>query len=397
MSELVNKCCQRGFSLIEISIVLVIIGILAASAVQVYNVYYQSRIVQKTTENIEYVNDRIAGFVEEYGFYPCPAAPTDPSGVATDCATPLTTAVATPDPATGLSWDNGNPGQRVRIGTVPVSVRLASGDIVQLAPSERTVDGWKNRLTYAVVEQMAVPGTTVLNDPGSIILLDTSGATLETTGKHMILSHGQDGMGAYRQSGIVTRPCAAGSNDEQNCNGDRSFLSVGLSGTRSTTGDANNFDDFVMGDSVIATANCGPNEQVRGVNWRTREIICEPKDPMVCGTNIFVGLDPAGNPICSVPACPAGQIMVGLTVGGAPNCIAYDPNRIVTIDARLTTLESRVNTLESTLNSLLSSGLAVAPDWVSGWSAGCPAGTSLRTFHANVRNTNNSILHYCVR
>ena len=38
-----------------------------------------------------------------------------------------------------------------------------------------------------------------------------------------------------------------------------------------------------------------------------------------------------------------------------------------------------------------------APDWVSGWSAGCPSGYSVRTMHANVGNTNNSILHYCVR
>jgi prepilin-type N-terminal cleavage/methylation domain-containing protein len=97
---------QNGFSLVELSITLIIIGVLAAAALQAYNSYYQNRLIQKTTENIEYVNDRIAGFVEEHGFYPCPAAPSDPSGVATNCsAPPLGSVAGVRDPATGLIWN----------------------------------------------------------------------------------------------------------------------------------------------------------------------------------------------------------------------------------------------------------------------------------------------------
>lgn len=345
-----KKSGSRGFTLLEMAISLVIIGLLVGAAISAYTIYYQRDQITRTKNNIDTVNDAIAAFVQENGFYPCPAAPTDASarsgvGVANaDCSVNLASAPGTVNAATGLSWDNAG-GKRVRTGVVPVSVVAdfdgdGTPETRQLVPGDKAVDGWNNRLTYAVIEQMAVPGTTVLNDPGVITLEDRASNPIGQT-KHVILSHGSDGIGAYSMAGTLRAPCnAIGSDDDENCNGDATFKSIGLAGTRSTTGDANNFDDFVMGDGIKEASECPPNQYIKRINWRSRAVDCASDEAATCtGGAVFVGINSGtGKAICTKPACAADEVLVGLSntgnagTPGTPICKKYVPGVCASTD-----------------------------------------------------------------
>lgn len=324
------RCKAGGFTLIELSVVIVILGLLSAGIIAAYSVYMQKEQTSRTQRNIEAVNDAIASFVAENGYLPCPASPDDAASRATNCGdggTSVSPVMARVGAGGGLN---------VRIGVVPVSVNEGVGVVRQLVPGEKAIDGWNNRLAYAVVEEMAVPGNGRMDQDGAITIRNSGGGNATTTARYIVLSHGQDGAGAYSRAGLPRQPCAAGSgglNDIINCdNLDATFVSIGNGGTRSTSGDANNFDDFVMSDTSASGINgryecTDPNTVFSGVNFSTRRAICTPRDPMTCTdpATAFAGLimDPGGSgrlvPDCRVfsQLCPAGQVRVADNAGGS--------------------------------------------------------------------------------
>lgn len=324
-----SKEFSRGFTLLELAISVVIIGLIMAGILSGYAVSYKKEQLSRTQKNIESVNDAITAFQQEYGYLPCPADPNDPAMVAGDCSVP---AAAGTNPATGLAAANtGVAGQRMRMGVIPITVLNAggiAGNTVQLVSGEQAVDGWNNRLAYAIVEGMGVPGGMLPGVNGSLSLIDRDGNAIDGTAKYLVLSRGEDGIGAYSKTGALRNPCAGGSQDVENCNADSSFRSIGVAGTRSTSGDNNNFDDFVLGDTRSnRNITCADNQEYRGFNWRTRQPVCVPRS-LSCGANTaLVGttVDPVSkaiSPVCRsyTAACPTGYLMAELDDIG-PRCV----------------------------------------------------------------------------
>lgn len=231
---------ESGFTLLELAISTVIIGLLMAGILSAYAVHMKKKQVDITNSNIEAVNDAIVAFVRENGFFPCPAVRTEASATA-DCNGTITT---TPN---------------ILAGVVPITVMDQNGNFRQLVPGEEALDGWRNRLTYVVTAGMARDMTNPASvNPdfnvvqGAIRVDKLDGTPAEERGRFLVLSHGQDGVGAVSAAGVARRPCGQGGvNDNINCDNqwDR-FVSIGISGVRSTSGDANNFDDFVSGDTL---------------------------------------------------------------------------------------------------------------------------------------------------
>lgn len=341
----------RGFTLVEICIIIVILGLFLSAALQAYSTYLKARQVAITKENIYDARRQIEAFRAKYGYYPCPADAADSSGQATDCTDAtennppslISSAIATPLV----------PGHRIRIGAMPVTAVIdPDGPLlpqplqtVRIVAGERSVDGWRNRLAYAVIEQMAVPPTGAgPGDDGSITVQNVAGPPLPPgTGnrKYVIFSHGEDGAGAYTLAGVRRSPCAAGALDSENCNGDDVFVDLAPNEVRSTTRDANNYDDFVESDVMQNT--CGPSQIVidiasdgspvcsaniacpNGMYFAGMNATTNPPQPICLshscpGGSFFTGVDPAtGDPLCTAN-CPPNTYFAGTLAGGAPDC-----------------------------------------------------------------------------
>lgn len=70
-----HKC---GFTLIEIAISMMILGVIMASALSAYQVYKQKQDITKTTEVVQTVNQALQTFKSNFGRYPCPAPILEP-------------------------------------------------------------------------------------------------------------------------------------------------------------------------------------------------------------------------------------------------------------------------------------------------------------------------------
>lgn len=245
---------QAGFSILEISIAMIIVGVIVAGALQPYNLWQKRTRKDKTDHNVEMMTFAVQGFFATHGRYPCPARidvpRTDPAyGKETDCTD---TSAAPGSCGDGIciaksqrnvkaDFDGDgtvdapqNP--RIRIGTMPFR-DIGFEELLSL-------DGYDNRILYAVTEfQASVNG--IVTDPhtGGIGIIDSHGHSIldpADSGNFITLSHGEDGGGANNFSGISQGPCPA-TLDHENCDND----SVFRSGDYADTNDSLRHDDIV--------------------------------------------------------------------------------------------------------------------------------------------------------
>lgn len=163
---------QKGFTLIEMSAVLLILGLLVAAGGRLYTQWLEFKAVEDTRTDITTANMALQNFLETYGRYPCPAGLTidrdDPDyGRETDCADTSVPIGGTGTvngkadayyvvssqrgPVTYTSRSAGTDTTavpRIRIGTLPF--RMLGLE------EEEAYDGWRRRLMYAVTENLGV-------------------------------------------------------------------------------------------------------------------------------------------------------------------------------------------------------------------------------------------------
>ena len=88
-------------------------------------------------------------------------------------------------------------------------------------------------------------GCSINDRQGAIFVNEEHGASLvDPPGSaHMVIvSHGDDGKGAYTEAGQIVSPCTAGAMDSENCDDDGVFISA----LRSVGSNAFYFDDIVV-------------------------------------------------------------------------------------------------------------------------------------------------------
>ncbi|MED5422271.1 MAG: type II secretion system protein, partial [Pseudomonadota bacterium] len=165
---------MRGFTLIEISIALIVVGLLITPLFSLYAQYTVKKKLEGTEDNIR----RVVSMMEEYrdinGEYPCPA----PMNVARD---DVNNGRAMPcDAATFAAFPQVQ-GECLEGICLQASVRGASDVIIGAVPfrdlqmSETdSLDGYGNRLMYAVTQDLTEI-TTFNTDAGGISIVDSGG------------------------------------------------------------------------------------------------------------------------------------------------------------------------------------------------------------------------------
>lgn len=265
---------NRGFSLVEISILLIIVGLLAAAAIDTYRDYL-NRVYRADVEALitTKLKTSISNFVMNEKRFPCPADPTlAPSNINSGVENCLQTAPGAPRAVgtcsgrvcqvAGMRDVSGNGvNEQVLVGAVPYATLGIS--------LKDSVDPWNNKLTYAVTytltqEDKTVPFVFGYNPSvarGVISIRGTSqnastgvvspiGNTANADGlvnayDFIVLSHGPNGKGAYTYNGALKSSCTGVEADVENCDYDSTFVNAQKgTGIQSRRPGANYFDDL---------------------------------------------------------------------------------------------------------------------------------------------------------
>jgi prepilin-type N-terminal cleavage/methylation domain-containing protein len=340
------KNSHRGFSLLEMSIVMGISGFLMVTGMQMYKIYIKGLKKVETYETMNKIDNAIGTFYAGQKRYPCPADPalpiSDPNAGVENCN------LGAPVVAMGACNTGGgfcNVGGRdadkdtfpdsVLIGAIPYkTMKLARDDLNPydtatdgtsltrddkkacneaytaafnaagggtagetagaaaatalttltglartLCPgfmkktlehessildvgAESSLDAWGNQLTYAVTTRLTSNAMGVFDITLGAITVQTEALVpkqlTEPKGSAMwaLVSHGQDGNGAFRADG-VRRACGTVSKDIANCNDDSIFIN----GVLSMGSDPNDYFDDMTYYSASRLSSLWTNAQ----------------------------------------------------------------------------------------------------------------------------------------
>lgn len=221
---------SAGFTLVEIAIGMLIIGLLIAPAISAYNLYQKKQKIDQTEFSLDRASTSLDGYLSAFGRYPCPAAIDVPPGdvrygfEARDAATGACEfAPAVSGVSLTVNPDPTRPNPNVLIGKLPFkTLNLQENEIF---------DGYGARLTYAVSEvqtdelsyspnEGAIGIEKIDDSTGNPISL----ISVPNSAHYVIVSHGPESQGGYSANGVLIGTCGATlANDQENCNGDAVF------------------------------------------------------------------------------------------------------------------------------------------------------------------------------
>ncbi len=394
-----NLSSSKGFTLIEMALVISIVGIFMAAMAQIYVEIKKAENAADTRIDVAQVTRAIADFRSINGRYPCPASLTANYGDAdygreTNCedlSAPnfaLSAGVTAAGVAIVPGLDAGT--TRVRVGAVPFR------DLN--IPEEQAFDGYRNRISYAITEPLAVSATFTPNG-GAISIIDdlgNSAITPPNSAHFVVFSAGENGAGAYNSAGALN-PCTAGTKEATNCDFTINAEFVSASAGNAGEGQAGQFDDEILfathkdiptwetpaggqniamkpsgGIGVGASASEAPQEdmQVDGIvraqddpltddieegKVQTQSLCDYDSETTDCFASSLIGgeLEKGGGmactdgefmigikngaPVCSDDIqirCPAGTSVLGIKNDGSLDC-GVDPNSCPTTNVQI--------------------------------------------------------------
>ncbi len=253
-----QRSASSGFTLIELTIVILIVGVLMVPLTQMYSLYLKEKRIITTNESIQNSIRSLALFSPKR--FPCPSdrslPPTDVNYGYEQCTgIPACSAayqgICRVDGTRDTAIDADALPDPVLIGGVPFRTRVGAVTVpLPLLNSSDTLDGWNRKLTYAVSERLTdVAKTGSLEDfkYGVIAAIDehgnpTAGISAVGDAQLVVLSHGYTGNGGFSERGSFL-PCPAVGQDRENCDNDNTFIeALG----QYDANDANFFDDHVQ-------------------------------------------------------------------------------------------------------------------------------------------------------
>lgn len=183
----------RGFSLVEVAIVVTIIGISLGAGMTVVSEYSKLSKITQTKIRIQEIMDAINDYADKHGYLPCPADATIKFG------NPNYGVGGGTNSATCSSANlrgGGTADSPTVIGMVPTRE-------LNLYPTA-ALDGWGRRITYMVRENI-VNTTGLLATNINLDLRNFEGTSTYSDVAVVVLSHGANGYGAYLGRGGSTR------------------------------------------------------------------------------------------------------------------------------------------------------------------------------------------------
>lgn len=230
---------QNGFTLVEMAVVLVIIGLVLSAAISMGNTLVNQSRISVTKTKLEAIKTALVSYIARNNRLPCPAIPTTPpstAGYGIEAATPGTCVGISDNVPTGAT--------RVVMGILPW-ITLGLSD-------ESGQDGYYNRFSYAVTANATnLNKDTIAGMLGNISIHDSSPITLglppignqiNSNIVTVIISHGANANGAYSKAGNqVVLPM--GSDERENT--DLAPINSAFIQKEFAQG-ANPFDDIVL-------------------------------------------------------------------------------------------------------------------------------------------------------
>lgn len=236
--------CRYAFSLVELSLVLVIIGALTGFSITLTTAWLDKEEFNTTRMNLETIHRAIDTYRHVNGRLPCPGDPNalpgdagygreafelgDTSGV---CAGEAGINASVADASAGVVF-----------GSVP-AVTLGLGENLMR-------DAWGNLIVYYVTERATLEGSFQQrprhanyiaasdNSLGRIIINDENGSVRSDVALYALVSHGANGFGAITASGNMLPIGGASANEIENTSSTPNNILVGALVE-------NSFDDIV--------------------------------------------------------------------------------------------------------------------------------------------------------
>ncbi|MGZ9097751.1 MAG: type II secretion system protein [Micavibrio sp.] len=294
---------NKGFSLIEASIALIIVGLLVTPVIAEYNQQVRQLRSDTTAANNFAVRSAIDAYYLKNKRYPCPAALNKKLG---DAGYGNEAAPGTCLP-TGLVAGKCVSGVCLADATPPRIGQIVYGGVpfAELQMNEtKTYDGWNRKISYAVTLDMADGGAFPAEGSLTLQSFDRNTDALVTkaeSGHYIIISHGDNSRGAYTvegeigpesfvdtSTGDMLSPCRADEDfDSENCDNDGTFISAKAGGR--VVGSDRYFDDTVMDIFTAASNSWNPAATTENITTTLMVGI---------GTDLVgVQVDPTGTPV----------------------------------------------------------------------------------------------------
>lgn len=303
--DIILKNTSAGFTLVELSVVLIIIGVLVAGFFSYLTTWQTQKNIDEINEKTSFIQKTLTNYIKDIPdqpdtsppnnfahtrwnpsnalandavHYPCPAPLTAASGDANFGVESRNNATGRCDASVaGVFQVIGTAGQRVFIGAVPVATLGISSDYME--------DAYGNKITYAVSDAPSRSLAFRTGSPVGAITIndnaDPSTPSVITNANFVFLSHGRDQKGAYtHQSGVRTSNCTGSEKDQENCDFNDATFNVELI----SEGKNNDyFDDTILFNLAGSTNTFGlPN----------------------CAAGETILSDGAGSWVCGIPTPP---------------------------------------------------------------------------------------------
>lgn len=222
---------QHGYTILELAVVLTIVSLVVGMSVSAGLTQLEVARNGSTKGTLETAREALLVYQKKYGRFPCPA---DPALVSTDPAYGQEATVTCSSVCAPLTCiDN------AVTGMIPFkAIKLNA---------ESAVDAWDRKITYVVDKDHTAQSHYEL---GKLKVLDANGQEISSSPTlgdaiFVLISHGEDGGGAYNKASAAPLTCDAAHKDASNCDGaDDQFIDDRLNNNLEVP--ANYFDDIVV-------------------------------------------------------------------------------------------------------------------------------------------------------
>ncbi len=249
-----NRSREQGFTLIELSIVILIFAIMVTPLISLYARYIEEKRIITSKEILSDANTRLSTYYTR-GSYPCPSDLSkglgDPDMGVDFCGTSSFAAVAAAIPLNtcinggGIcrvegtrDMDGDGFNDPILIGGVPFAT-LAAKQEGTVGIDDVARDAWGNMLFYAVSQNLTNASHPDLNRIENGLVNDYSYGVIDakdefgndTSGMNgdsqfLVFSPGPNQIGAFTISGAISLPCDTTTTEGENCDQDGVFVSA---------------------------------------------------------------------------------------------------------------------------------------------------------------------------
>jgi prepilin-type N-terminal cleavage/methylation domain-containing protein len=238
-----GRAVARGFTLIEMAIVLVVIGLVVGGGLAAVGPVIQSTKVTETRAKLDTLEAALTLYAMQNSCLPCPAPVNTTDGIA--------------------DWNGSGTGpchaSALACGTVRGVVPWGT---LGLSRAEGS-DAFATRITYEVTDDLTVTDSmersgTTYTPLGELIVTRASGAGITTTAAYVLVSHGPNRHFGYHEDDTVGTQIsgASGTSTVEDLNGDGN--STYIQDDFDSALDAGYFDDIVRWRSKpIIVQMCG--------------------------------------------------------------------------------------------------------------------------------------------